>query len=286
MFQPGERIAVGTKGPDLSKKSRSRRTTTGADRVISITLFALALLCPLVGSGVGIAVRRRLPEHHLSSGSIDVIKLAMGLMATLVALTLGLLIQSANRYRSEIETEYRRILASIVHLDEYLQAYGPETRNTREHVRQVALLSFHERWPNEDFGPIAAMPDPGPGRYTEIQRQIVALQPSDAAQRWFQSQALQITNRISDLRWLVMSQQSAHAPLIPVFALIFLASMAIFGSFSLYARPNATVTTVISLAALAIAGSTFLIVELNNPFQGLLHISSDAAHGVAQSLGH
>src|SRR5215472_11448284 len=160
--------------------------------MISVALFAVALLCPLAGASIGIAVRGRLPEHHLARDATDVIKLAMGLMATLVALTLGLLIQSANRYRSEIETEYRRILASIVHLDEYLQAYGPETRNIREHVRQVALLSFHERWPTEDFGPIAAMPDPGPGRYTEIQRQIVALQPSDAAQRWFQSQALQI----------------------------------------------------------------------------------------------
>jgi hypothetical protein len=254
--------------------------------VISVSLFVLALLFPLAGAGIGIGLRRRLPEHHLSHDATDVMKLAMGLMATLVALTLGLLIQSANRFRSEIETEYRGILAGIVHLDEYLQAYGPETRDIREHVRPVALQSFHERWPNEDFGPIAPVPDAGPRRYTEIQRRIVALQPTDAAQRWFQSQALQITNRIADLRWLVMSQQSAHAPLIPVFALIFLASMAIFGSFSLYVRPNATVTTVISLAALAIAGSTFLIVELNNPFQGLLHVSSEAARGVAQSLGH
>ena len=41
----------------------------------------------------------------------------MGLMATLVALTLGLLIQSAARYRATVETEYRLSLASIVHLD-------------------------------------------------------------------------------------------------------------------------------------------------------------------------
>src|SRR5262245_33659409 len=105
-------------------------------------------------------------------------------------------------------------------------------------------------------------------------------------QTWFQAQALQITNRIADLRWLVISQQTAHAPLLPVLCLIFLASIAIFGSFTLYVRPNLTVVTVISLSALAIAGAIFLIVELNNPFQGLLHISSQAAHEVAQTLGH
>jgi hypothetical protein len=70
-----------------------------------------------------------------------------------------------------------------------------------------------------------------------------------------------------------------------VFALIFLSSMAIFGSFSLYVRPNATVLTVISLTALAIAGATFLIVEMNNPFHGLMYISSKGAHEVMHVLG-
>jgi len=254
--------------------------------MISVALFTVALLCPLAGASIGIAVRGRLPEHHLARDATDVIKLAMGLMATLVALTLGLLIQSANRYRATIETEYKQILAGIVHLDEYLQAYGPEANAVRQRVRQVAILSFQERWPGEDFGPVEPFPDSGRSRYTEIQREIVALHPADTAQTWFQSQALQITNRIADLRWLVVSQQTAHAPLLPVLCLIFLASIAIFGSFTLYVRPNATVVTVISLSALAIAGAIFLIVELNNPFQGLLHISSQAAHEVAQTLGH
>jgi hypothetical protein len=253
--------------------------------VISVVLSGLALLCPLLGAGIGMALRQRLPEHHLSRESIDVIKLAMGLMATLVALTLGLLIQSASHYRATIETEYRLILASIVHLDEYLQAYGPEAKEIRQHIRHVAARGFKERWPGEDFGPTGPTPDAGRSQFTEVQRQIVDLEPANAAQKWFQSQALQITNRLSDLRWLVMNQQTATSPLIPVFALIFLSSIAIFGSFSLYVRPNPTVFTVISLTALAIAGATFLIVEMNNPFHGLLYISSRGAHAVMQVLG-
>jgi hypothetical protein len=257
----------------------------GALAVISVLLFSLAFLCPIVGAGIGMALRHRLPEHHLSRESVDVIKLAMGLMATLVALTLGLLIQSAARYHATVETEYRLSLASIVHLDEYLQAYGPGARQLREHIRHVAARGFQGHWPNEDFGPTGPTPDPGTNQFTEVQRQIVELEPADAAQRWFQSQALQLTNRLSDLRWLVMNQQTTTMPLLPVFALIFLSSMAIFGSFSLYVRPNATVLTVISLTALAIAGASFLIVEMNNPFHGLMYISSQGAHAVMQVLG-
>jgi hypothetical protein len=253
--------------------------------VISVILTALAFLCPLLGAGIGMALRHRLPEHHLNRESIDVIKLAMGLMATLVALTLGLLIQSASLHRATVETEYRQILASIVHLDEYLQAYGPQAREIRQHIRHVAARSFQARWPNEDFGPTGPMPDAGRDQFTDVQRQIVELEPANAAQRWFQSQALLITNRLSDLRWLVMNQQTTTTPLLPVFALIFLSSIAIFGSFSLYVRPNPTVFTVISLTALAISGATFLIVEMNNPFYGLLYISSRGAHAVMQVLG-
>ena len=253
--------------------------------MISAILFTLALLCPLAGVSIGIALRHRLPEHHLSRDSIDVIKLAMGLMATLVALTLGLLIQSASHYRATIETEYRLILASIIHLDEYLNAYGPDAKEIREQVRLVAAHSFKQRWPGQDFGPMGPMPDSEKNQFTDVQRQIAGLEPANAAQRWFQSQALQITNRLSDLRWLIVNQQAATAPLLPVFILIRLSSIAIFGGFGLYVRPNPTVFTVISLAALAIAGATFLIVEMNNPFHGLLSISSQGAHVVAQVIG-
>lgn len=264
--------------------SRAPAERLHAVAVVSVGLFALAFICPLLGAGIGITARSRLPGHHLGRDAIDVIKLAMGLMATLVALTLGLLISSANTYHATIESEYRQILAKMVHLDEYLQAYGPETREVRERIRHVAARSFKQRWPAEDFGPEGSASEGGRHRFVEIQRRILELKPVDETQRWFQQQALQVTVQLSDLRWLLVSQGTGTAPLLPVFILIFLSVLAIFGSFGLYAPPTATLFTVLVLAALAIAGATFLIVELNSPFHGLLQISSEGAHSLMQSL--
>jgi hypothetical protein len=252
--------------------------------VISVALFTFAFLCPLLGAGIGVAVRNRLPEHHLSRDAIDVIKLAMGLMATLVALTLGLLISSANTYHAAVESEYNKILSSLVHLDEYLQAFGPETGEIRGRLRHVAARSFKERWPHQDFGPLGPDSQGGPDRYVDIQRRMLELQPTTPAQKWFQQAALEISSQVSTLRWLILSQQAATAPLLPVFIMIFLIAVAIFGGYSLYAPPNATVVTVQVLAALAIAGATFLIVELNSPFHGLLEISSRGAHTLMATL--
>lgn len=250
--------------------------------MLSVALFALAFLRPLLGAAIGSAVRSRLPEHHLGRDVIDVIKLAMGLMATVVALTLGLLISSAHSRHAMIEGEYKKIMAAIIHLDQYLQAYGPETQELRTHIRHVAARTFKERWPGEDFGPIGPPSEGGPNRFIDGQRQLVELQPANEVQRWFQ--ALRLSVDLANLRWLVVSQETATAPLVPIFVLIFLSAIAIFGGFSLHAPPNATLFVVLLLPALAIAGATFLVVELNNPFAGLLQISSRGALGLMQTL--
>jgi hypothetical protein len=252
--------------------------------VFSVALFALAFLCPLLGAGIGSAARRRLPEHHLSRDTIDVIKLAMGLMATVVALTLGLLISSAHSHHAMIEGEYKKIMGSILHLDQYLEAYGPETRAIRTHLRHVAARTFKERWPDEDFGPLGPPSEGGPNRFIDGQRMLVELQPANEAQRWFRTQALSLSVELANLSWLVVSQERATEPLLPIFVLIFLSAIAIFGGFSLYAPPNATLFAMLVLPALAIAGATFLVVELNRPFNGLLQIPSRGAHALMQAL--
>ena len=55
----------------------------------------IAFACVLGGALLGMFLRASLPEHHLSADSKDFMKLGMGLIATMAALVLGLLIASA-----------------------------------------------------------------------------------------------------------------------------------------------------------------------------------------------
>ena len=116
------------------------------------------------------------------------------------------------------------------------------------------------------------------------QRRLVELQPASAAQRWFQAQALQVSAELAKRRWLVVCQETSTAPLLPIFVLLFLSAVAIFGGFGLYAPPDATLFAVLVLPALAVAGATFLVIELNSPFHGPLQIFSRGAHILMQSL--
>ncbi|HEX4069627.1 MAG TPA: hypothetical protein VHX68_00595, partial [Planctomycetaceae bacterium] len=61
----------------------------------SIAIGGIVFACTFVGALAGMGLRAVLPEHHVSPESKDVVKLGMGLIATLAALVLGLLIASA-----------------------------------------------------------------------------------------------------------------------------------------------------------------------------------------------
>jgi hypothetical protein len=115
----------------------------------SLATAAIVLACLLAGVLIGMALRARLPQHHLSQESTDVIKLATGLMATLAALVLGLLISSANADHNIVKSEFKQTLASTVLLDRYLAAYGPGTQEARALIRHVVVRTLQTRWPGE-----------------------------------------------------------------------------------------------------------------------------------------
>jgi hypothetical protein len=66
------------------------------------------------------ALRLILPEHHLGPDSKDVIKLGMGLTATMSALVLALLIASTKSSYDAQRNELTQLSANIILLDRVL----------------------------------------------------------------------------------------------------------------------------------------------------------------------
>ena len=83
------------------------------------------------GALLGMALRAYLPERHYSSDSREAVRLAMGLVATTVALVLGLLIASAKGFYDTQDAEMTEGAANIVLLDRVLAHYGPEAKDAR-----------------------------------------------------------------------------------------------------------------------------------------------------------
>ena len=116
--------------------------------LMSIIVFA----CVLGGMVLGMFLRNRLPEHHLSGDTKDVVKLGTGLIGTIAALVLGLLIASANSTFQTQSTQVQQLTADIVLLDRTLAQYGSETDTVRNLLRR-AVTSMADRIWRENSSP-------------------------------------------------------------------------------------------------------------------------------------
>jgi hypothetical protein len=90
---------------------------------------------------------------------------------------------------------------------------------------------------------------------------------------------------LAQTRWLLFEQGGGSSSPMPFLVLLVFWVTIIFLSFGLFAPPNATVIATLFLCALSVSGAIFLILELDRPFGGLVHISSAPLHNAVAHLG-
>ena len=246
--------------------------------VLSCLIFALTL----GGIVLGALLRSTLPQHHLSKDSQDVVRLGVGLIATIAALVLGLLIAAAKGSFDTQSGQVKQITADMILLDLLLEKYGPEALPIRVEMRSVigplADRLWHEKL-TDAAGPIAK-DTKAEGVYVAIQ----ALSPKNDLQRSLQSRAAQISTDLAQIRLLLFAESDSAIPA-PFIAILAFWLIIIFASFSLFAALNVTVFSFLSLFALSASCAIFLILELSQPFTGLLMIPSAPLRNALGPIG-
>jgi hypothetical protein len=249
----------------------------------SLAIPALVFVCVFLAAFVGTAFRRVLPDDHLTPDSKDVVKLAMGLVATVVALVLGLLVSSAKSTFDAVDSELTEVAANVSVLDRTLAQYGPETKRIRESLRRVMALRLAATWPEDATAARVDMPESTPVA-EGIDDQIQALSPQNHAQQILQARAEQLVGEILHARWLVLGRARSQIQM-PLLVVLVFWQAALFFSFGLFAPRNATVVAMLFVAAVSVAAAIFLILELNQPFGGMLKVSSAPLRYTLAHLG-
>jgi hypothetical protein len=120
--------------------------------VSPLLMSAIVFVCVLGGAFLGMFLRNRLPKNHLSGETKDVVKLGTGLIGTIAALVLGLLIASANSTFQTQSSQVQQLIANVIFLDQTLAQYGPETESVRNLMRR-AVASMADRIWRENSSP-------------------------------------------------------------------------------------------------------------------------------------
>ncbi len=238
----------------------------------ALIIAAIVFACVFGGALIGISMR--LPAQHLADDSKDVVKLGMGLVATMSALVLSLMIASAKSSYDAQRIGFEQVAANLILLDKTLSRFGPEAEPARAQLRRTVAAALARIWPEEGMPAegIAARETTAEGR--TLIEQVQALSPRDEAQRWEQSQALQIGAELARTRWLLFEEQHAESIPTPFLVVLVFWLTALFVSFGLFSRPNATIIATLLICALSVSGAIFLILEMDQPFGGMIKISS------------
>jgi hypothetical protein len=247
---------------------------------IAIRLIVFA--CVFGAALFGMFLRAVLPNQHLSADSKDTVRLGMGMVATMAALVLGLLIASAKNFYDTQSSELTQMSANVVLLDRVLAHYGPETKEARDLLRGAVARTLDLIWHQDHQQPSQMEPTAAGGEilYDKIQ----ALSPQNDAQHALQAQALSMAVDLGKLRWLMFEQGSTSISM-PLLAVLVFWLVIVFTSFGLFAPTNATVIATLFLCALSVSGAIFLILEMYTPFQGLIQISSAPLRNALAHLG-
>jgi hypothetical protein len=225
----------------------------------------------LGGIFLGTLLRRTLPKHHLDEGSQSAVRLGVGLIATTAALVLGLLITAAKGSFDTQNTQIKQITADLILLDNILAQYGPDARPIREQMRATVGPLANRLWREKQAG--IAAPFQTNAAAEKVYLEIQGLSPQSDLQRSLQSRAAQLSNDLAQTRLLLFVESDRLVPT-PFLGILAFWLVIIFASFSLFSPLNVTVFTCLSLFALSAACAIFLILELSQPFTGLLSISS------------
>ena len=167
-------------------------------------ITALIVFGCLVGAVlIGRTFRGLLPEAHLSAESKDA-KLAIGLVATVSALVLGLLVSSVKGAYDTERSEVILMASKITFLGRVLDAYGPEAADVQAQLRNTMGEAIQQIWPGQMRRPTDRNPDVQAGNlaYAALQQ----LSPQSEMQKILKSQATTLAADVAQTRSLLAAQ--------------------------------------------------------------------------------
>ena len=235
--------------------------------LISLITFA----CIFGGTFIGIFIRHRLPDGHLGGDTRDIVRQGTGLIATLASLVLGLLIASANGKFEGQSSQIKQLTANVVLLDSTLALYGSETEDLRALLRREVGVMADRIWrENSSAGKQQTFEatDLGIAAYDDV----LKLSPKTEVQRFLQARAIDAVTDVGKIRLLLFTNAGGSIP-IPFLVVLIGWLTLIFASISLFAESSARAIAVLGIFSLAATAAIFLILELGQPFTGLMMIS-------------
>src|SRR5262245_57852691 len=163
----------------------------------------------------------------------------MGVVATLAALVLGLLVASAKTIYDARKSEINQITAYTILLDKLLAQYENEAQTARGSLHQAIPPMVERIWKEARSGGAQAAPFKATAEGEALYQRIQDLEPSNDAQRELKQRITQVATDLAQARLLLFSHLAISIPFIFLVVLVLWIVILLFG-FSFLAYSNDT----------------------------------------------
>ena len=226
----------------------------------------VAFLCLIAAAAAGAFVNVRVPTRHLQDGTVEIVRIVVNIFVVMTSLVVGLMLASA---KDTFETNNRNVHAlatEIILLDRNLRTLGAQTDEARRHLVEYARTALNEADILQADPQAEAALDA-----TGVSLRTIRVSDNQALAVW--NDARQMYRQVERERWVVVDAAGGTIPT-PLIVTLIAWLAAIFVGLGYRAPRNAVVTTTFVVAALLLSAALYLILEMDRPASGLIHVSN------------
>jgi hypothetical protein len=235
-----------------------------------ILVSAAIFVCLVVAAIGSLVVSQKLPARYRDDDTHNVVRLAANIFVVTTSLVLGLLINSSKNTYEAVDRNMHAFATDLILLDRSLRHYGPETADVRQRLAAYIRKAVDGTWPAS--GSPVLDDRAAEHLLDDVATALTAIRPSDPVRAELWRQAEVNFQNVVKRRWVLIEESEGTIPAVFLVMLV-LWLILIFASYGFRAPRNAVVVTTLVMAALLIAGSIYLILDMDVPFSGPIQIS-------------
>jgi hypothetical protein len=242
-----------------------------------LAFFVAAFLSTLAG----LAFRAYLADRLLLDRARDMIGGVMGLVITLVALVLGLLIWTAFGVFSTQKAELQVMAANALEFNQETREYGPEAAHARALMRADLVWAHQQLWGDDQTK--AAAIAASINNMDNLSVTLDHLDPKTDAQKSLLADAKRNYVAIWQNR-ILMSLQGIDAVSWPILYVVSVWTCIAFFLTGVNSKSGPATIAAAALGSFCVASAMFLILELSQPYSSGIRVSSDGIDRVGLEL--
>ncbi len=208
---------------------------------------------------------------------------AIGQLAMLTIIVLGMVTAAVRDTYSSSNSVVSQSAVDAVALDRILEAFGPDASEARQQLKRT-ILDRIEFMQSDDTYATADRQAVTDGSIAEgIYGAVYALRPDTDMKRDLRDRALQRISALTQSRWF-FSVRPSPTPGVFLFVVglwIFLQSF----SLGLFGERNRADYFAICMLAVVFSSAAFLLLEVDEPFDGFLRVSVEPLQAAVQLMG-